>query len=309
MLRTLSALFVLPAAILIASSASAWDREASAAAPVKIVVTVEVHKGAAVPQITAEDVMVYENNHRQRVTNLAPLRNDRGGLQLWLLIDDGTDTALGSQLDDLRKFVKDQPSSTQIGVGYIRNGTVETAQALTSDHDQAAKSFRLPLGTPGISASPYLSLIDLIHRWPATGLAREVVLISSGIDPIYGSGPANPYLSRTIDAAQRAGVVVYSIYFGSAGHAGHSYWQINWGQNYLSQLGDETGGEFYWQGASNPVSFAPYLSEIGERMKNQYLLTFEAAGEGKAGFQSIKLKTEIPHVTLVGPSKVYVPAR
>ncbi len=283
MLRTLSALFVLPAAILIASSASARDREASAAAPVKIVVTVEVHKGAAVPQITAEDVMVYENNHRQQVTNLAPLRNDRGGLQLWLLIDDGTDTALGSQLDDLRKFVKDQPSST--------------------------KSFRLPLGTPGISASPYLSLIDLIHRWPATGLAREVVLISSGIDPIYGSGPANPYLSRTIDAAQRAGVVVYSIYFGSAGHAGHSYWQINWGQNYLSQLGDETGGEFYWQGASNPVSFAPYLSEIGERMKNQYLLTFEAAGEGKAGFQSIKLKTEIPHVTLVGPSKVYVPAR
>ena len=133
-------------------------------------------------------------------------------------------------------------------------------------------------------------------------------MITSGIDPDYGPGPSNPYLSRAIDTAQRAGVVVYSIYSGSAGHAGHSYWQINWGQNYLSQLGDETGGEFYWQGASNPVSFAPYLSEIGERLKNQYLLTFEATAEGKAGFQTIKLKTEIPHVTLVGPSKVYVPA-
>jgi hypothetical protein len=275
--------------------------------PVRIVVTVEGHKGAAPPAIMGADVMVYENNHRQRVTNWASLRDGRAGLQLWLLIDDGTDTALGSQLDDLRKFVRDQPSTTQIGIGYLRNGTVETTQALTADHDRAAKAIRLPFGTPGISASPYLALIDLIHRWPDTSQAREVLLITSGIDPDYGPGPSNPYLSRAIDTAQRAGVVVYSIYFGSAGHAGHSYWQINWGQNYLSQLGDETGGEFYWQGNSNPVSFAPYLSEIGQRLKDQYLLTFEAGGEGKAGFQAIKLKTEIPHVTLVGPSKVHVP--
>ena len=304
MLKISNALVVLLAAIPIAGSASAQ----SAGVPVKIVVTVEGHKGAAPPEITGADVMVHENNHRQRVTNWVPLRDGRAGLQLWLLIDDGTDTALGSQLDDLRKFVRDQPSTTQIGIGYLRNGTVETVQALTADHDLAAKAIRLPFGTPGISASPYLSLIDLIHRWPATSQAHEVLLITSGIDPDYGPGPSNPYLSRAIDTAQRAGVVVYSIYFGSAGHAGHSYWQINWGQNYLSQLGDETGGEFYWQGNSNPVSFAPYLSEIGERLKNQYLLTFEAAAEGKAGFQTIKLKTEIPHVTLVGPSKVYVPA-
>jgi hypothetical protein len=295
---------VMLAAILTAGSAFAQ----SAGSPVHIVVTVEGHKGAAPPEITGADVMVYENNHRQRVTGWVPLRDDRGGLQLWLLIDDGTDTALGSQLDDLRKFVRDQPSTTQIGIGYLRNGTVETVQVLTADHDLAAKAIRLPFGTPGISASPYLALIDLIHRWPATPQAREVLLISSGIDPDYGSGPSNPYLSRAIDTAQRAGVVVYSIYFGSAGHAGHSYWQINWGQNYLSQLGDETGGEFYWQGASNPVSFAPYLKEISERLRDQYLLTFESTSEGKAGFQGIKLKTEIPHVTLVGPSKVYVPA-
>jgi hypothetical protein len=304
MLRTLSGL-----ALLIAGSAIAQNPGASTVVPVKIVVTVEAHKGAATPQITDADVMVYENNHRRRVTNWAPLRGDRGGLQLWLLIDDGTDTTLGLQLDDLRKFVGDQPATTQIGIGYLRNGTVETVQALTGDHDLAAKAIRLPLGMPGISASPYLSLIDLIQRWPATPQAREVLLISSGIDPDYGSGPSNPYLSRAIDTAQRAGVVVYSIYFGSAGHAGHSFWQINWGQNYLSQLGEETGGEFYWQGSSNPISFAPYLSEISERLKDQYLLTFEAAVEGKGGFQAIKLKTEIPHVTLVGPSKVYVPAR
>jgi hypothetical protein len=100
-------------------------------------------------------------------------------------------------------------------------------------------------------------------------------------------------------------VVVHSIYFSSAGHFGHSLWQINWGQNYLSQLAEETGGEFFWLGNSNPVSFTPYLNELNQRFRGQHVLTFLA--QGSPGYRRIKLKTEIPHVTLVGPSKVYVP--
>ncbi len=40
-----------------------------------------------------------------RVTDWTPVQNDRIGLQLWILIDDGTDSALGTQLEDLRRFV------------------------------------------------------------------------------------------------------------------------------------------------------------------------------------------------------------
>jgi len=130
-------------------------------------------------------------------------------------------------------------------------------------------------------------------------------MITSGIDPDYGAGPSNPYLDRAIEAAQRAGVVVHSIYFSGAGHFGHSFWQINWGQNYLSQLAEETGGEFFGLGTSNPVSFVPYLNELNQHFRGQRVLTFLA--QGKPGFRRVKLKTEIPHVTLVGPSKVYVP--
>src|SRR5882762_2800514 len=173
MRRTLSALVALLAAFQIAGSATAaQNRGAVASVPVKIIVTVEGHKGATPPQITGADIMVYENNQRRRVTDWVPLRNGRVGLQLWVLIDDGTDTTLGLQLDDLRKFIRDQPATTQIGIGYLRNGTVETVQALTADHELAAKAIRLPLGMPGISASPYLSLIDHIQRWPATPQAR-----------------------------------------------------------------------------------------------------------------------------------------
>jgi hypothetical protein len=274
--------------------------------PTRVIVTVEGQKDAAPPNLTKDDVMVYLDNQRMRVTDWTPIQSDGIGLELWLLIDDGTDTSLGTQLEDLRKFVLDQPATTQIGIGYLRNGSVQELQKPTADHALAAKAIRLPLSQAGASASPYLALIDLIQKWPASERAREVVMVTSGIDPDNGPGPLNPYLDRAITVAQRAGVVVHSIYFGGAGHFGHSYWQINWGQNFLAQLAEETGGEFFWQGASNPVSFDPYFKELNQHFSSQHLLTFIA--QGKAGQARLKLKTEVPHVTLVGPSKVYIPA-
>jgi hypothetical protein len=202
--------------------------------------------------------------------------------------------------------VLEQPSTTYVGIGYLRNGTVQVQQKPTADHALAAKAIRLPLGQPGISASPYLALTDLIQKWPRVDQVREVLMITSGVDPDYAPGPSNPYLDRTIEVAQREGVVVHSIYFSSAGHFGRSLWQINWGQNYLSQLADETGGELFWLGTSNPVSFAPYLNELNEHFGGQHILTFLA--QGNPGYRRVKLKTEVPHVALVGPSKVYVPS-
>src|SRR5712671_2264629 len=290
----------------LANATRAQDQATSSGALVRIVVTVEGKKDAAPPNLAPNDVLVYLDNERMRVTDWTPVQNDRTGLQLWLLIDDGTDTALSTQLEDLRRFVLEQSSTTQVGIGYLRNGTVQVEQKPTADHALAAKAMRLPLGLPGISASPYLALIDLIQKWPSADQAREVLMITSGIDPDYGPGPSNPYLDRAINAAQRAGVVVHSIYFTSAGHFGHSLWQINWGQNYLSQLAEETGGELFWLGTSNPVSFSPYLNELNQHFGGQHILTFFA--QGNPGYRRVKLKTEIQHVALVGPSKVYVPS-
>src|SRR5258708_9139744 len=204
----------------VAGLARAQDQATSSGVPVRIVVTVEGQKDHAPPNLAPHDVLVYLDNERMRVTDWTSVQNDRTGLQLWLLIDDGTDTALGTQLEDLRRFVVEQPSTTQVGIGYLRNGTVQVEQKPTGDHALAAKTIRLPLGQPEISASPYLALIDLIQKWPSADQAREVLMITSGIDPDYGPGPSNPYLDRAIHAAQRAGVVVHSIYFSSAGHLG-----------------------------------------------------------------------------------------
>jgi hypothetical protein len=298
---------VLIAASLLAVSLSARDIPAPGT-PVSVVVTVAGQKSVPAQQLTVDDVLVTQNKQHMPIASLEPLRG-QSGLQLWLLIDDGSATTLGTQLSDLKKFVLAQPGSTQIGIGYMRNGAVQTIQPLTADHEAAADSMRLPTGTPGISASPYLALKDLIHKWPATSAAREVLMVSSGIDPDYGAGPDNPYLNTAINAAQRAGIVVFSIYYSGAGRSGRDYRQLFWGQNYLAQLTEETGGELYWLGFVNPVSMAPYLDDLNRRLNSQYLLTFLAKPENKAGFQDVKIRTELPHIKLSGPSKVYVPTQ
>ena len=133
-------------------------------------------------------------------------------------------------------------------------------------------------------------------------------MITHGIDRIWGSGPNNGYVDTVIEQAQRAGVIVFAIYTPGMGHYGHSFWRMNWGQNYLSQLADETGGEAYYLGNGAPVSFSPYLEDITRRLGRQYLLTFLAKPEKKAGMQRVKLQTEVPNAELVSADMVYVPA-
>lgn len=290
-----------------APSLSAQQAASSGGVPVRVVVTVEARHGKEIPVINREDVMVHQGRDRAQVTGWLPLQGDRAGLELFLLLDDASDMSLGSQLDDLRRFINAQPATTAISVGYMRNGTVDIVQNLTTDHASAAKALRLPLGSVGAYASPYLSVVDLIKRWPESPVRREILMISNGIDPL-GGGPSNPYLDSAIEQAQRDRVLIYTIYATGVGHLGHSFWRFNWGQNNLSRLADETGGEAYFQGFGTPIAFAPYLEDFTNKLDHQYLLTFLAKAGNKAGFQRVKLQTEVPNADLVVPDRVYVPA-
>jgi hypothetical protein len=154
-----------------------------------------------------------------------------------------------------------------------------------------------------------MGISELITRkWPAANARREVLLISSGIDPWYPADPQNIYLQKAIADAQRGGVLVHTIYYGQAGHRGHSYWQINWGQNYLSQLADETGGEAYWQGFSSPVSLDPFLKDFEMRLQHQYLLTV-AADNLRGDLEPVQVRSAKPGVSLVAASKIHVPKK
>jgi hypothetical protein len=278
--------------------------------PAHLLVTVEARHGSSVPEITQRDVMVYEGHDRDQVTDWVPAQGDHAGLELFILLDDGSNINLGTQLEGLRQFINAQPPSTKIGLAYMQNGTARVEQNPTSDHALVAKALRLPMGIGGVNASPYFSLSDLVKRWPESSARREVLMVSDGIDRYYGSGDLqDPYLDAAIDDATRAGIIVYGIYNPGAGHFGHSYWQNYWGQIYLSRLAEETGGEAYYIGFTGaPVSFDPYLEDMGHHLDHQYWLTFLAKPQKKSGWQRIKVTTEVSNAELVSPHKVYVPA-
>ena len=274
-------------------------------------VSVEARHGMEVSPITREDVIVNEGHDHDKVIGWVPAQGANAGLDLLVLLDDSSSASLGSQLEDIRSFIEQQPPTTFIAVGYAQNGTVEMTQNFTQDHAAAAKSLRLPLGAgAGVDASPYFSVSDYVKHWPAnpTRPRREILLISDGVDTYYGGGPTDPYLDEAVEDAQRAGVIIYSIYTPGSGHAGHSFYRINWGQNYLSELSDKTGGESYWNGFGSAVSFTPFLDELTHQLHHQYLLTFAPKPEKKAGMQRVRLATEATGAELVYPENVYVPA-
>jgi len=277
---------------------------------VHMVVTVEPHKGAEVPVVNREDVMVYEGKDRDQVTDWVPAQGDHAALEFFVLIDDACSSALSTQFDDIKKFIASQPPSTRIGIGYMQNGIARIAQNLTNDHDLAINAIRLPLGYYGANASPYFSLSDLVKGWPQDSARHEVLMITNGFDPYYGEPDLlDPYLDAAIEDSQRAGVLVSAIYAPSVGHVGHSYWLNYWGQIYLAKLAEDTGGEAYYIGFTGPSpDFNPYLKDLTNRLSHQYWLGFVPKPQKKSGMQSVKLKTELHDIDLVGASRVFVPA-
>jgi len=82
---------------------------------------------------------------------------------------------------------------------------------------------------------------------------------------------------------------------------------MNWAQNYLAQLAEETGGESYMLGFGPPVALAPYLDEIAARLQHQYRITFLIKPENKGGLREVKFTTEVPNAEPVPAAKLYIP--
>lgn len=274
-----------------------------------VVVSAEAQHGTTVPALRAEDVIVTQGKQRDQVMSLEPLFSSQAGVQIFILIDDSLSTSdLGPKLNDIRQFIAAQPANVQVGVAYMRNGTALIAQNPISDHALAAKALRLATGESAGGASPYFSLGELIKRWPETNAARQVVMISDGVDPYWDSFSLDdPYVNEAIDQAQRARVVVNAIYARGDGHLGHTLWRNTLAQSFLSELADSTGGEAYYLATDSPPSFTPYFNQIAKRMQHGYLLTFKAQPGAKSGMQPVKISTEVPNVDLVAQSRVYVP--
>jgi hypothetical protein len=267
-------LLVFGAVLLAALPAAAQEQTSSPnSVAVTTVVTVLGKKFTAPPVIGKEDVNVYEGDNRKEVKEWIPTQGDKAGLELAIVIDDADNRDLGIQLDDIRNFIKSQPQTTGVAVFYANNGGVSVASQFNTDHEAVVKTLRMPMGNFGAYSSIYHSVMDLISRWPVTGARREILLIADGIDR-FGGDPVSPNIQSTIERAQKAGIIIHTLFANGVGRVGRMRFRISYGQSNLSQITEETGGQSFFQGFQTPISFAPYLTELDLVLKNQYLLTF-----------------------------------
>ena len=279
----------------------------SAAAPgtVSLTVTAVGKKDTSPPLVTKDDVQLYLNKER---TQIADWKHG-GNLYLAVLIDDSLDASIANQWNDLKAFLTSQPDTTYVSVSYARNGTAMLAQDFTNDHELAAKALRIPVGGGGAFSSPYLTLLDLMKRWPASADRRSILLISSGIDYFRGGFDfRSPDLDSTIGRAQKQNINVWTIYAPDAGHRGRGFFIANRAQSNLSQLSDETGAESFYLGTAAPVTLKPYFDELSTHLSNQYLLAFKASGGAKGRFERVRVATELPYVEFLVASQAFLPA-
>lgn len=263
-------------------------------------------KGSVAP--TINNLTIKVNNHKTELTSLAPV--PATGAQVALLIDDGLRISVGRELSSLRSFIKGLRPGTEIFIGYMQNGRVIPGQNFTTNYEAAAQSLRIPVGSPGLSASPYFCLSDFVKQWPSdpnsrgTAKAHIVLMITNGVDPYNGStsimNQNSPYVESAVRDAQRAGVAVYSIYYSDAGiRGGRASFS---GQSYLAQVSDGTGGTAYYQGTGNPVSMEPYLNQFQKAIAETYVATFLApAGKDLVQF---KASTNLPKTNVHAPQEV-----
>jgi hypothetical protein len=295
---------------LVLSLASFVPAHAQGTVPVTIVVTALGPKYTPPPALSLNDINVFEGKDKRTVTSFTPAQGDKAGLQLAIVIDDATSIeAIGNQLSDIKNFITAQPKSTSIGVFYASNGGVQATSPFSADKEAAAKGVRLPFGNGGAYTSIYLSTISLINGWPAPGpyTRREILLIADGIDRFRGD-PFSPDVQLTYEKAEKAGIMIHTLYASGVGRAGHNTFRVSYGQSNLDQLTERTGGESFFQGLQTPISFAPFLEQLDMVLKNQYFLSFkmDPPKNGKPQLRSFKIRTEQKNVDISSADQVLV---
>jgi len=250
------------------------------------------------------------NGKESSITGWTPLRG-QSKVEMVVLIDDGARTSLGTQLGEIANFIAGLPPNAKVAVAYMMNGRAVFSGPFTTDRASVERQVHLPLaGLPGINASPYFCLSDLAKHWPSQDASarREVVMVTDGVDNYDRRfDPEDPYVQAAIDDAVRARMIVYSIYWTNTGRFDRRMYGAKAGQDLLYEVAEATGGNSYWMGTGNPVSFQPYFADINRRLDNQYELDFMTPAGSKPQIENLKLKLNAP-AKVDAPQEVFVHA-
>jgi hypothetical protein len=273
--------------------------------PTTALITVQSKSGAPLdPSLMRLQI----NRHDAPITSVTQVTP--AAAQVAILIDEGLRFTFSSQLGDFSDFINTLPAGTKVMVGYMQNGMVRAASGFSSDHAAVAAQLRIPMSMAGVDASPYFCLSEFVKRWPSNEPgARFVLMITNGIDP-YNGRPSmmnqdSPYVQTAQEDAERAGVAVYSIYYGQSYPRG-AMGSFS-GQSYLEQVAEATGGQSFYQGTITPPSLSPYLREFTKSIAESYTVSFNvsSAGAKRDTLTQIKLTSKQPGVKIHAPQNVH----
>lgn len=274
-----------------------------------VVTILPSQKNGSVGQIATQSLKLKVNGKASNVTGFNQLEETNSPVELVLLLDSGARSSLGTQFNDVQKFVGEMPPNTRMAIAYMVNGRAQFASPLSSNAGDVLKGLHLSNGIPGSNASPYFCLSDLAKNWPShdRSARREVLMVTDGVDNYERRfDPEDPYVETAINDSVRAGLVVYSIYWKDTGRFNSGWYETNAGQNLLLMVTQATGGNSYWEGIGNPVSLTPYFQDLRRRLNNQYELSFTVPSNGKPEIASMKVDLHVPSAKVDAPQKVLV---
>ncbi len=259
--------------------------------------------------IEAGNLTVKENGEERQILSFRSTANSP--LAFAILIQEDVASDVNLELRGIANFIRALPRGSRVMVAYLRNGTIDVRQKFTEDLDKAAKSLRIISSSSAASPfNPYVGVIEALDRFDNLPIGRRaILLVSDGLDASRGVDSASPAqsldLDRAILKAQRSGTAIYSIYAATQSTGNGNSILVSYGQGSLNRLTEETGGRAFFQGTGTPVSFSPYLRDLGTILSRQFALTFLSTGS-KKDLRRLEVTSDNPDIKIEYP-KNYVP--
>lgn len=252
-------------------------------------------------------LIVREDGEEQRILSIRGL-SATAPLSFAVLIQDDVVSSIGNEIRAIADFIRRLPRGSRVMVGYITRGSLQVRQKFTTDLERAAGALRIPIGSPSAAPlSPYLEILEALRRFESLPAGRRAMLVvSDGLDTRSGfdfSSPASSLdLQRAIKEAQRRSVAIYSFYAPTVTATGGSHSiLVNHAQGSLQTLSSETGGRAFFQGTGAPVSFDPFLRELGGDLTRQLAITYLST-HPKKGYHRIEIRSLNPNEEIDHPA-------
>jgi VWFA-related protein len=315
--RLLSILFIVAIICTAASgqqrSLDAEDENAVTQGPRGRVRTVTIpitirEKGSRVQQeiMAVGEFVVREDGDPQKILSIRDIGN--APLSVAVLVQDDVVPSIGNEIKAMAEFIRRLPRGSRVMVGYIRSGSLQVRQKFTTDLERAAGALRVPIGSSAVAPfNPFVEIREGLKRFEGLPAGRRAMLVvSDGLDISRGLDSSIPGqsidLERAIKEAQRHSVAVYSFYAPTVTLAatGNQLLTSN-ALGALEKLADETGGRAYFQGTNAPVSFDPFLRDLGISFTRQKALTYLSTHPNK-GFHRIEVKSGMPNIEIDHPA-------